>query len=228
MDGTDGCGSALLPAGPLGAWLDQTLEVLAGDGEADVACGPCSACCTAGQFVHIAPDEADTLAHVPAALRFPAPGLPPGHVLMGFDEQGRCPMLVDDACSIYAHRPRTCRTYDCRVLAAAGVDVAVDDPAKAAIGHRVRRWAFDTSAPGDQPRGRAVRAAERFLARHAADLPDGATFDRPTPRAVAAVAVHDLFLAVDGDDLAAHGPSLDEVAAALRTRRAGAPGPPDH
>ena len=34
----------------------------------------CTACCTSSQFVHIEPDETDTLAHIPAALRFPAPG----------------------------------------------------------------------------------------------------------------------------------------------------------
>ena len=40
---------------------------------------------------------------------------------MGFDERGRCPMLTDAGCSIYAHRPRTCRTFDCRVFTAAGL-----------------------------------------------------------------------------------------------------------
>ena len=31
-------------------------------------------------------------------------------------------------CSIYDHRPRTCRTFDCRVFAAAGVAVDADKP----------------------------------------------------------------------------------------------------
>ena len=35
---------------------------------------------------------------------------------------GHCPMLVDGRCSIYEHRPRTCRTYDCRVFPAAGLE----------------------------------------------------------------------------------------------------------
>ena len=94
----------------------------AGSGGSDVPCGTCTACCTSSQFVHIEPDERDALAHIPAELLFPAPGRPRGHVLLGYDERGHCPMLVDGACSIYAHRPRTCRTYDCRVFAAAGVD----------------------------------------------------------------------------------------------------------
>src|SRR5689334_12051664 len=103
-------------------------SALAGEGASDVPCGACTACCTASQFVHIGPDEADALAHIPAELLFPAPGLPRGHVLLGYDEHGRCPMLVDDGCSIYAHRPQTCRTYDCRVLPAAGVAADEDQP----------------------------------------------------------------------------------------------------
>ena len=37
----------------------------------------------------------------------PAPGMPPGHTVLGYDEAGDCPMLVAGACSISAHRPRT-------------------------------------------------------------------------------------------------------------------------
>ena len=118
-----------------------------------VPCGSCRACCTSSQFVHIAPDETDTLAHVPTALRFPAPGLPRGHVVLGYDEHGWCPMLVDDTCSIYEHRPRTCRTYDCRVFAATGVDPGRTQPA---IAERVASWRFDVD---DRRRWDAVRAA---------------------------------------------------------------------
>ena len=109
-----------LPAGAFSEWLAQMRLVLRGDGEADVPCGECTGCCTSSQFVHIEPDESDTLAHVPAALRFPAPGLPPGHVVLGYDERGRCPMLGADGCTIYANRPRTCRTYDCRIFPGPG------------------------------------------------------------------------------------------------------------
>ena len=70
-------------------------RALHGDAVADVPCDGCTACCTASQFVHVDPDEADTLAHIPREVLFPAPGLPPGHVLMGYDEHGACPMFVD-------------------------------------------------------------------------------------------------------------------------------------
>ena len=117
-----------------------------------VPCGACTACCTSSQFVHIEPDETETLAHVPAALRFPAPGLPKGHVVLGYDERGHCPMLVDGACSIYEHRPRTCRTYDCRVFAVTGVE----PEGQPAIAARVREWRFEID---DRERWDAVRAA---------------------------------------------------------------------
>jgi hypothetical protein len=103
--------------------------------------------------VHIAPDEVETLTHVPTALRFPAPGLPAGHVVLGYDEHGHCPMLVDGSCSIYEHRPRTCRVYDCRVFAATGVDPGTAQPA---IAERVASWHFTVD---DQRRWDAVRAA---------------------------------------------------------------------
>ena len=90
-------------------------------------CNGCTACCTSSQFVHIGPDETDTLAHIPAELLFPAPLRPRGHVLMGYDERGHCPMLIDNRCSIYEHRPQTCRTYDCRVFPAAGVELEDED-----------------------------------------------------------------------------------------------------
>ena len=47
-------------------------------------------------------------------------------------------MLIDDKCSIYEHRPRTCRVYDCRVFPAAGV--TIDDPDKALIETNTRAW----------------------------------------------------------------------------------------
>jgi hypothetical protein len=119
--------------------------------EAQVPCGACTACCTSSQFVLIEPDERDAIAHVPAELRFRAPGLPKGHFVLGYDEHGHCPMLVDGDCSIYEHRPRACRTYDCRIFAV--TDVVPDQPA---IAERVHDWEFDVDDPA---RWNRVRAA---------------------------------------------------------------------
>src|SRR3954468_1298325 len=127
----------------------------------DVPCDGCTACCTSWQFVHIEPDETDTLAHIPEDLLFPAPLMPPGHVVLGYDERGHCPMLVDGKCSIYEHRPRTCRTYDCRIFAAAGVEV--DDEESPEIAARARQWRFTYPEPTDDADQAAVGAAAAFL-----------------------------------------------------------------
>ena len=188
-------GDAPLPAGDFDAWLEDMQEALAGRGESDVPCGECTACCTSSQFVHIRPDETDALARIPAALLFSAPGLPAGHVLMGYDSRGHCPMLIDGACSIYAHRPRTCRTYDCRVFAAARTQDP--DPAKADISHRAIRWRFTYDGVDAERRHDAVAAAATFLARHGSLLPPDLAPANATQLAVLAVVIHDCFLAGD-------------------------------
>ncbi|MFZ4718903.1 MAG: YkgJ family cysteine cluster protein [Ilumatobacteraceae bacterium] len=149
------------------AWLAGLAAALRGEADSDVACGTCTACCRSQQFIHIEPDEADALAHIPSALRFPAPGMPQGHVLMGYDERGSCPMLGEHGCTIYAHRPRTCRVYDCRVFAVAGV--FPDEPEKADIAARARRWQVVTDGVEDEA---ALAAVHGHVARLAAAEPD--------------------------------------------------------
>lgn len=179
-------------AGAVGPWLEATRRTLRLRTDADVPCGSCTACCTSSQFVHIGPDEHDTLAHVPPALRFPAPGMPRGHVLLPYDERGHCPMLRDSACSIYEHRPRTCRTYDCRVFAATGT--LPDEPEKAAIASRVARWRFDAASAPETRALDAMHAAAAFLADHPAILRTAGIPVNATQLAVAAVVVHERFL----------------------------------
>lgn len=211
-----------LDAGAFGAWLDGMTGALAGDHGSDVPCGTCTGCCTSSQFVHVGPDEVETLARIPPALRFPAPGLPAGHVLLGYDARGHCPMLVDGACSIYEHRPRTCRTYDCRVFPAAGVEP--DEAGKVAIAARVRRWRFAHPAPGDEARHRAVRAAAAYLRRRSAELPDAVRPRTSTQLAVLAVEAHAAFLpgaeSADGAARAAEPePEPDPAAVLVHVRR---------
>jgi uncharacterized protein len=158
---------------------------LRGERDADVPCDGCTACCRSSQFVHVGLDEADTLAHIPRQLLFPAP-YRSDELVLGYDERGHCPMLVDDRCSIYAHRPIACRTYDCRVLAAAGVSVDDDKPAVAA---RVTRWVFSHPTEADQAAHDAVRSAAAALeeevpsAMRRALLAVDATSVRQEPRA---------------------------------------------
>jgi Fe-S-cluster containining protein len=180
---------AALPAGAFSAWLAAMRAALRGERDSDVPCGGCTACCTASQFIHIGPDETETLARIPAGLRFPAPLMPEGHVVLGHDERGHCPMLVEGRCSIYADRPRTCRTYDCRVFAASGIV-----PEDGLIAERARRWRFGLSGAADRRSREAVHEAAVFIRERPAELPEGTAPANATQHAVLAVELHERFL----------------------------------
>jgi hypothetical protein len=134
-------------------WLVELGHALVDEQDMDVPCGTCSACCTSSQFVHVAPEDIEARRRIPEELLFPAPGLPDGHLIMGHDARGHCPMLVDGRCSIYDARPRTCRTYDCRVFAAAGVAPS-DQPDIAA---QVQTWTVEPDE-GDEALLDRIRA----------------------------------------------------------------------
>jgi len=176
-------------AGDFATWLVDTRAALRGERAADVPCGSCTACCTASQFIHVGPDEVDTLEHIPDQLLFPAPGLPQGHVLLGYDEHGRCPMLIDNRCSIYEQRPRTCRTYDCRVFVAADVDPLDDGVAKTLVAQQVRQWQFSFADDADRVQLDAVRAAAASLRDQGGTGAAGPL--TATQRAVRAIEQHD-------------------------------------
>ena len=198
-----------LPAGPFSTWLAQMRPAIEGNAGADVPCAGCTACCTSYQFVHIGPDETETLARIPAALLAPAPGLPPGHMVLGYDDRGHCPMLIDGHCSIYSHRPRTCQAYDCRVFAATGIEVDRDQDR---IARRVRRWRFEFPNQADRVEYEAVRRAAAFVDRHRDVLP-GSGSVTPTRLAATAVAVSGAFVERDGQagSIRVVEPDVDQV-----------------
>jgi Fe-S-cluster containining protein len=186
-----------LPAGNFSAWLAEMQGALRGERGSDVPCGDCTACCTSSQFVHVGPDETDTLAHIPSELLFAAPRLPAGHVLLGYDERGHCPMLVDNRCSIYEHRPNACRTYDCRIFPGAGITLGDDD--KALIDRRARRWRFSFPTEADRVDHKAVQAAAAFLTGNGEVLPNGAALPNATGLAILAIQIHQAFLQRDAE-----------------------------
>lgn len=186
-----------LPAGDFSSWMSGMQSALGGEQASDVPCGGCTACCTSSQFVHIGPDEKKTLARIPTELVFPAPGWPTGHVVLGYDENGHCPMLADGRCSIYADRPRTCRTYDCRVFPAAGLDPG--DDRMPMIAERVRHWRFTFPTAADRNQHAAVRAATAFLRENRDRFAEGVVPANATQLAVLAVNVHAAFLRFDDD-----------------------------
>jgi len=177
-----------LDAGAFGAWLEVIGPALRGEAESDVPCGSCTACCRSSQFVLVAADEHEARRAIPAELLFPAPFLAGAHVLP-YDDRGRCPMLGERGCTVYAERPMTCRTYDCRVLAAAGLE-----PDKPAIAEQVRRWEFDLATDDDVRARDAVHAAA-WLQQHAEVLPEDVRPPHVTAVAVLAVQLHALWLA---------------------------------
>ncbi|MFC6237927.1 YkgJ family cysteine cluster protein [Longivirga aurantiaca] len=199
---TDGA----VAAGSFTVWLGTIGPALRGEGESDVPCGTCTGCCTSSQFVLVTPSDTAARSVIPAELLFPAPFLPGSH-LLPYDERGRCPMLGERGCTIYAERPMTCRTYDCRVFPAAGVPA--DKPA---VAERAGRWEFDHPSAADVAAHDAVRAAGRWLAAHAGLLPEDVRPPHPTALAVLAVQVHEVFLA------AAPPADADVVAAAVAAR----------
>lgn len=210
-----------IPAGEFGEWLQAVQPAVSNDLESDVPCGDCNACCRASYFIHVTPQDVDAIAAIPAELLFSAPGAPAGYQLMGFNEQGQCPMLIEGRCSIYANRPSACRTYDCRVFAAADIDAGGAE--KADVNERVLRWQFSYADTQAQLAHAAVSkvaqlvqdCAEVFVAADAKVDPGAAS-----PIARFAIEEHAQLLAIHSE-LEATGQSLADTA--LAQRLAGSP-----
>jgi Fe-S-cluster containining protein len=182
-----------LPAGGFSSWLERTRQVLLEENGADVPCGECNACCRSFQFIHISAGETGTLARIPEEFLSKAPGMPEGDRVLGYNENGHCPMLVEGACSIYEHRPGTCRRYDCRIFPAAGLAPADEQEP---VLRQVRRWKFNYPENLDHHEHSAVQAAARFLRKRAGCFPNGVP-QNPTQLAVLAIKVHEVFLEID-------------------------------
>ena len=145
-------------------WLQEYSDAQYLEKGASVPCGDCRGCCTSGYFIHIQPHEKATLASIPKKLLFPAPGLPKGNVLLGYRENGHCPMFKNNACSIYENRPQTCRNYDCRIFAATGIKIEKDKPLIAA---QIKGWKFDARSKDEGLLLKAVQASAKNYKRRA-------------------------------------------------------------
>jgi uncharacterized protein len=196
--------TAELASIPFSSWLRSARAALAEEESADVPCGSCNACCRTFHFIHVRPEEKRARARLPRDFLIPAPGLPPGNLVLGHDQNGCCPMLVADHCTVYEDRPLACRTYDCRVYAATGIA-----PDRDAIAEQVRRWTFGYPAQEDRERQAAVLAAVRFVREHPECLQSDAARIQPVRVAVLAIAVHEAFLPSESAG-AAYSPSLDQ------------------
>jgi uncharacterized protein len=192
ISSTDRVKKQVLPAGDFSSWLRCMRSTLINENGIDVNCGECNGCCTSSYFIHIRPEETLTLNHINKKLLFAAPGLPEGNVLLGYDKKGCCPMYIENKCSIYKYRPLTCRNYDCRIFAAAGV--AAGDEGKAVINRRIMNWKFSYLTKLGRDQHSAVKAAAMFLQERSESFPAGKVPTNPSQLAVLAIMVYGVFL----------------------------------
>lgn len=172
-------------------WLKGFIKSLEGENDAYVPCGDCVGCCTSSYFIHIKPSDTESIKRIPKELLFPAPGLPKGNYLLGYDENGHCPMFKNNKCSIYQDRPETCRQYDCRVFSATGI---LPEEDKEEIVLKVKGWQFDLMRTEDTNAYRAVQSAARFLMEFKDSFPKGFLPKNTAQQAVMAVRIHKEFI----------------------------------
>lgn len=140
-------------------------------------------------FIHIEPHE-KAAERIPRPLLFAAPGRPKGHLVMGYNEHGHCPMLLDHKCSVYDARPGTCRRYDCRIFAATGIEI---EPGLPEIAARVDAWEFTYATPQSRHEQELVLAAAAFLMEKYDIFPTGSLPSHPAPLAALALSVYKQF-----------------------------------
>jgi len=126
-------------------WIVAMQEGMRTGAGIDVPCGDCVACCTSAQQIVVDHDERDAL---------PVHAVVDG--VLATDDKGTCVLLVDGRCSVYDHRPRRCRTYDCRIFVATGIVPEADKPA---IATRAAQWRFTFDTDDDRRRRDAVHMA---------------------------------------------------------------------
>lgn len=189
--------SRKIDAGEFSGWVDGFLATMKGEGSGNVPCGDCVGCCTSSKFILVRPSDVAAKSVIPGEVLFPAPGLPKGFLLMGYNERGHCPMFEDGKCSIYESRPETCRQYDCRVLAAAGASLKGESEA---IASRVNSWQFSFENNASLDIANAIRASMAFLKQQAKSFPEDYLPVTETQLAALAVRIHQEFLDTEATD----------------------------
>jgi len=194
-----------IPAGAFGEWLERFRASLLGNAGSSVPCGDCRGCCISGYSVQIRPQDEGARALIPKELLVRAAGFARDELTMASRPDGTCPMLRDSECTIYPSRPQTCRDYDCRVFAAAGLAAGGQD--KMVINRRVSEWIFSYPAESDRVAHAAVKAAAAFIAAKRSQFPGQRAPTGATGIAVLACEAYRVFLQSD-----IHERSDEEVA----------------
>lgn len=190
MIGAEQTLSSHIDAGDFATWLSQTRAMLRGEAGPQVPCGDCVGCCVSSYPVPVRAHESASLAAIPIQHLARSAY---HHALIIALPDGRCPMLNADTngCSIYAQRPLTCRDYDCRIFAAAGIAAGSDD--RSVINARVREWRFSYRNTSDRLTHEAVKSAAAFIRSEARGF-QGRAPSTPTGVAVLAIKVYPVFL----------------------------------
>ena len=95
-----------------------------------VPCADCSACC---YYEGIVVDEKRDRRRLPHLL---TERNADGELVLQRRADGACVHLGELGCMVYEHRPSTCRSFDCRVYTAMGLDGRCDD------NHQLPEWEF--------------------------------------------------------------------------------------
>jgi len=189
--------SDLLGAIKFVSWLNDFTGTLKGENNGYVPCEDCVGCCTSSYFIHLKPTDKNSIKHIPNELMFPAPGLPKGNYLLGYNENGHCPMFKKGRCSIYEHRPETCRQYDCRVYPATGI---FPDDKNSPIYRKAKGWKFDISTSNDIKAFEAVQKASTFITKYRELFPKTFFPSNAPQQAVLAIRIHSEFMRFDSDE----------------------------
>ena len=161
---------------------------LQGEAGSDVPCGDCRGCCVSGYPIVLREADAAITGRLSPQFLAQAGGLR----YMTARDDGTCPMLSAGNCSVYAQRPQTCRDYDCRIFAAAGV--VPGSAQRQVINDRVAAWRFEYAGETERLAHAAVQAAAAFI-RRVAGTPVAPQFPRtPTGAAVLALKCWTVFL----------------------------------
>jgi hypothetical protein len=179
-----------IDAGIFGEWLREMRAVLRGERDANVPCGDCIGCCVSSYPILLRLKDRLAREQVPEA-RLIGPARPGERWLMGYRDDGSCPFLEERRCSIYSDRPQTCRDYDCRIYAAAGL---LPDGNRPVIADRVGAWEFGHSSEQDGHEADAVKRAAQFIRAHAELFPRAMRAGSATAAAVLAVKTYPMFL----------------------------------
>lgn len=134
----------------LGAWEDLVAAERRGERpEAKVPCNGCTACCHMAKIdFDPARERPEDLAH----LDYEPDPEAPGRALMK-RRDGACVHLGPRGCTVYEHRPRCCRVYDCRIFAVTGITEIFEG------GYAQPRWVLSTDNEEDRICAAALHAA---------------------------------------------------------------------